>query len=220
MWLSWSCFLHPQATPYNFKHITFSRYFLGIPWENWIQTSFLNPSPNSRKVSWFFLRNSGIICLVNFTVATDCLACLELVLHFCSLFLLTNCSHRQSGANQSFLMFRGVTRSQGREGSSVNYSLTAPSTISPVSSLHFWCANTEVGIIFKTRDEQNPSIYPSDRSKLNSSRILAQLSVVVLIIGLGGDPDRLQNASIHYPSMKIYAGSMDMSVGNFFSEKT
>ena len=54
--------------------------------------------------------------------------------------------------NQSFLMFRGVTRSQGREDSSVNYSLTAPSTISPDSSLHFWCANTEVGIIFKTRD--------------------------------------------------------------------
>ena len=144
-----------------------------IFWENWIQTSFLNPSPNSRKASWFFLRNSGIICLDNFTVATDCLACLELVLHFCSLFLLTNCSHRQSGVNQSFLMFRGVTRSQGREGSSVNYSLTAPATISPDSSLHFWCANTEVGIIFKTREEQNPPIYPSDRSKLNSSRIIA-----------------------------------------------
>ena len=152
---SWSCLPHPQATLYNFKHITFSRYFLGIPWENWIQTSFLNPSPNSRKASWFFLRNSGIICLDNFTVATDCLACLELVLHFCSLFLLTNCSHRQSGVNQTFLIFRGVTRSQGREGSSVNYSLTAPSTISPHSSLNFWHTNTEVGIIFKTRDRAN-----------------------------------------------------------------
>lgn len=74
---------------------------------------------------------------------------------FCSLFSSTNCSsHRQSGVNQSFFMFRGVTRSQGRNGSSVNYSLKAPSTISPDSSLNFWCTNTEVGIIFKTRDRE------------------------------------------------------------------
>ena len=60
-------------------------------------------------------------------------------------------------------MFREVTRSQGREGSSVNYSLTAPATISP----DWWVLSLKLEI------EQNPSIHPSGRSKLNSSRILA-----------------------------------------------
>lgn len=66
---------------YNFVgDLGISRYFLRKPWENWIQTSFLNPSPNSRKAPCqFFEGNSGINCLDNFTIATHCLACLDLL---------------------------------------------------------------------------------------------------------------------------------------------
>lgn len=64
----------------------------------------------------------------------------------------------------------------------------------------------------KLEVEETPTIHPSDRWKLNSSRILSLAFCVVAIMRLGGDPDR----PLHYPLMKIYVGTMDMSVGNLF----
>ena len=141
----------------NITHI-FRFYCTSSPnMENWAYFWFFEQWPD---LTYFVVCWLGLPRLCSQNAETDCNRLSRMLglsftcsnSDFCSLFSSTNCSHRQSGANQSFFMFRGVTRSQGREGSSVNYSLTAPSTISPDSSLNFWCTNTEVGIIFKTRD--------------------------------------------------------------------
>ena len=92
-----------------------SRYFLGIPWENWFQTSFLNPSPNSRKASWHKLSNQTLPSQQITIVSHTWTYFLTIKCHnsdFCSSFSSTNCSHQPSGVSQSFLMFRGVTTSR------------------------------------------------------------------------------------------------------------
>ena len=45
-------------------------------------------------------------------------------------------------------------------------------------------------LFLKLEVEETPTIHPSDRWKLNSSRILSLAFCVVAIMRFGGDPDR------------------------------
>lgn len=120
-----------------------SCYFLGrIGFRPASSANSLNPSPNSRKALWLFLRNFGINCLDNFFIATAncCPSHLDLLLTISQqpLFIAVISKLQPSVvcSEPIFPMFRRVMRSWGRDNASYELihslvnSLTASLTIS------------------------------------------------------------------------------------------
>lgn len=146
---------------------------------------------------------------------------------FGSFLSLRNRSHRRSGVNQSLFF----SKRQGNKGereklyklahSLVNSSLTTSSTISPFFKNIFDTQTSWSVTYFSLGEEQTPTIVAWQMIKKfpnvcpfcgRDLKFRLKKSSRHPSSGLGGDLDRLKNASINYPLMKTYFGTMDMSV--------